>query len=450
MGTVPFASQQPSTLPHEIEESLNIKSPIDPLLIDITVSVMRHLVWLASATLLICVGCNRAAALPSIPVEPAKALPVAASAPVNSSPKSSPKLPPIQAPLVTVPGRDWPLVRGDALATGVAQTTLPEKLELLWKYTVPKSAFDATPLIVDGTVYIGDLDGTMHAIDMASGQHQWSFTAPAGFNASAAYRRGRLYLGDSDGIFYCLDARNGKKLWTFKTEAEIDSSANFWHDDVLFGSQDSSLYCLDAGSGKKLWSLKTADQIRCPPTVVEDRAFLAACDGNMYIIDVAKGQTVKTVNIDAPTGNTPAVQGAIVYFGTEAGTFFAINWKQAKILWQWSNKASSEALRSSAALTPEAIIFGSRDKRIYALDPLSGKKIWGEPMRKRVDSSPVVVGDRVFIGSSDGRIYGLNRKTGKTIWQYEAGGEFNGSPAVADHRLVIASEDGIVYCFGAK
>jgi outer membrane protein assembly factor BamB len=177
---------------------------------------------------------------------------------------------------------------------------------------------------------------------------------------------------------------------------------------------------------------------------------VAGCDGKLHIIDVTKGESVATVDIESPTGCTPAVQGSVVYFGTEAGTFFAIDWKQAKILWQWSDKVRSDALRSSAALTPQAIIFGSRDKRVRALDPATGKVIWEHATRGRIDSSPVVVGERLFLGASDGRVYGLDRRTGKSVWQYEAGGEFTGSPAVADHRLVIASEDGIVYCFGAK
>jgi outer membrane protein assembly factor BamB len=350
----------------------------------------------------------------------------------------------------TVAGRDWPLVRNDALATGVAESTLPDSPVLLWKFTVPKGAFGATPVIVDGVVYIGDLDGVMRAIDLAKGTEKWKFTAQAGFSASAAYRQGRLYLGDSDGVFYCLNAADGKPLWTFKTEGEIDSSANFFHDNVLFGSQDSTLYCLDAKSGKVVWKHKTADQIRCTPTVVDGRAFVAGCDGKLHIIDVDKGESDDTVDIESPTGCTPAVQGSIVYFGTEGGTFFAIDWKQAKIIWRWLDKVRTDPMRSSAAVTPEAVIFGGRDKRVRALDPLNGKVLWEQPTRGRVDSSPVVVGQRVFVGSSDGRIYGLDRHTGKQVWQYEAGGEFTGSPAVAAQRMVIASEDGIVYCFGAK
>src|SRR5258707_977217 len=35
---------------------------------------------------------------------------------------------------------DWPLFRGNALGTGVAESALPERLELLWKYKLPDTS----------------------------------------------------------------------------------------------------------------------------------------------------------------------------------------------------------------------------------------------------------------------------------------------------------------------
>ncbi|HKD35932.1 MAG TPA: PQQ-binding-like beta-propeller repeat protein, partial [Pirellulales bacterium] len=72
-------------------------------------------------------------------------------------------------------GRDWPLLRGDSLGTGVAKSSLPENLELLWKFEVPKGSFTTTPIVVDGMVYIGDADGVVRAIGLADGKERWKF-----------------------------------------------------------------------------------------------------------------------------------------------------------------------------------------------------------------------------------------------------------------------------------
>ena len=92
-------------------------------------------------------------------------------------------------------------------------------------------------------------------------------------------------------------------------------------------SQDATLYCLMAETGDLAWKHMIDDQIRCAPTIVDNRAFLAGCDGRLHIIDIDKGKPVDHVNIDAPTGVTPAVLNDHVFFGTEAGVFFGIDWK---------------------------------------------------------------------------------------------------------------------------
>lgn len=348
---------------------------------------------------------------------------------------------------------EWTLFRGNAFATGESKSCLPDRLELLWKYEVKDGAFEATPVIVDGVCYLPDLDGTLHALDLQNGKPKWTKkTGAFAFAASPAYRDGLLYVGDIDGIFYCFDL-DGNAKWKFTPEdggAEISSSANFYEGNVLYGSQDARLYCLDAETGKLAWPpVEVPDQIRSSPTVVEDRSFVAGCDGHLHIIDLKLGKEVASIPINAPTGTTPAVQGDFVYFGTEGGDFFKINWRNAKIEWQFSERKHRE-IRSSAAVNQDMVVFGSKSKIAYAVNPKTGKEVWRFTCKRAVDSSPVIACDRVFVAASDGRLYLLDLLTGKEIWKKETGDSFTGSPAVVDGKLIIASDDGVVYCFGEK
>ncbi|MFC1759137.1 PQQ-binding-like beta-propeller repeat protein [Planctomycetota bacterium] len=343
----------------------------------------------------------------------------------------------------------WPVFRGNSLCTGVAAASLPEKLDELWNFKVPDGAFDATPVISDSVVYIGDLDGAMFAIDLKTGAKKWKTTIKdSGFPASPAIKDGRLYIGDYDGVFYCFDAANGKEIWKFSAEAEI-SSPNFHKDTVVFASQDSRLYSLNAASGKLNWKFAIEDQIQCSPTIVEGRAFLAGCDAKLHIIDLEKGEAIASVDIHNPTGVTPAVLGDRVFFGTEGGEFLCVNWRTAKREWTYADENANQSIRSSPAVTDAAVVFGSRSKQIYALNPKNGKLIWKVPSRRGIDSSPVIAGDRVYVGVGDGNVMAINLKDHKIVWQYQANGGFGGSPAVANSRLVIASDEGIVYCFGS-
>jgi len=349
----------------------------------------------------------------------------------------------------------WLVFRGDAGSTGVAKSSLPADLEVLWEYKVPKGAFDGTAVIArsksDGaeTVFIGDMDGVLHAIDLKTGKKKWALKTTIGFSSSAAYRDGRIYIGDIDGILYCIDDAGNLK-WKFETEGEISSSANFFDGHVLIGSQDSRIYLVNASTGKEIWKHETQDQIQCSLTLAGDRAFVAGCDGFLHVIDLKDGHEVGKVDIRSPTQSTPAVLGDKVFFGTEQSEFLAVNWKEVKGEWAFSDDKGQASVRGCAAVTKGHVIFGARNRQMYSLNPDTGKLNWARTLKAKVDSSPVIVGDRVFAGSTDGRLYGLSLKNGETVWEKQFNGGFLSSPAVAFDRLVIATDRGVVYCLGKK
>jgi outer membrane protein assembly factor BamB len=175
-----------------------------------------------------------------------------------------------QQVVLTNTSTQWPLFRGDAQSQGVAKCELPAKPDLLWNVEIKGGSFDSSPAIVDGVVYIGDLDGELRAFDLKTGDKKWEYPTDSGFMAPAAVSNGRVYIGDMDGRMHCVNAATGKGIWTFETQAEIDGSANFLDDTVLFGSQDATLYCLNAETAKEVWRFSIADQIRCTPTLVMD------------------------------------------------------------------------------------------------------------------------------------------------------------------------------------
>ena len=360
--------------------------------------------------------------------------------------------PPLQPDDRIAPPAAWPVFRGNASGSGIAASQLPAQPELLWTFQAEDSFFEATAAIVDSTVYVGDADKTFYAIDLATGKPRWTYPVEIGFLASAAVADGRVFVGDSDGIFYCLDAATGKLHWKLTTEAEINSSANFYEDSVLFGSQDGTLYRLKRDDGTPIWkyTIVAAGGIQSSPTLADNRAFFCGCDGQLHVINVDTGKPVDSLEIGDPTLATPAIRGDHVYFGTEGGRQFAINWRQNKVSWTYEHPQRRLSYRSSAAVTATAVVVGGRNKLVEALAIDTGKPLWEFAARNRVDSSPVVSGDRVFVGSSDGRLYALDLASGNEVWRYDAGAGFTASPAVAAGRLVIGNDDGVLYCFGKK
>ncbi len=370
------------------------------------------------------------------------------------------------------PADAWPMARGSLAGTGRSAAVLTVPLAEAWRRDFPEAAFAAVPVIADGVVYLGDLDGHFHALDLNTGETRWTRTIEqAGFPSAAALAddsRLPLVVGDDLGIVRGLDRATGETRWEYATEGEISGGPTILPaadgPRVLVGSQDASLSCLDLETGKRLWTHSIADQIRCGPTVARtaagDRIFLAGCDGRLHVIDAANGEERAAIEIGGPTGTTPAVSGDIVLFGTEGGEFFAIDFVKAEIAWQKRPGTSAQAYRSSAALADGLAIVGSRGRAVEAFEIATGTRAWRQPRGGRVDASPVIVGlapdpgdvprEAAVIADARGTIALLDGSTGDPVWEFDAGGGFSGGAAVASGRVVIASDDGTIWCFDGR
>ena len=188
---------------------------------------------------------------------------------------------------------------------------------------------------------------------------------------------------------------------------------------------------LNAKTGEQVWKYSIDNMIQCSPTIVEDRVFLAGCDSILHIINVATASTAQ-VDIQDPTGVTPAAVGDMIYFATQGARVFCVNWREAKVSWVYEHAKKKSPYQSSPAVVHGVLIIGGRDRMIHGLKTDTGDELWTFPTRRNVDGSPVIAKDRAYVGASDGRIYGLNLVSGEKVWEYEAGGDFVGSPAIAE------------------
>ena len=118
----------------------------------------------------------------------------------------------------------WPQFRGSPRLTGIAPSTPPATLKLLWKYEAGES-IDSSAAIVDDVVYVGAGTGDLVALDLATGKLRWKYsTGNTIGESSPAVARGTVFVGDSGGVVHAVRTGDGGKLWTFKTGSEIKSS----------------------------------------------------------------------------------------------------------------------------------------------------------------------------------------------------------------------------------
>ena len=352
---------------------------------------------------------------------------------------------------------NWVSFRGNPQLTGVADSELPENPQLLWTFQAG-DMIESTAAVVDGTVYVGALDGVLYAIDAQSGEKRWTYQANGHIKASPAIHTGIIYFGDGEGVFHAVDINTQRMKWQFRTEGEIISSANFAGDGVLFGSYDGFLYCLNREKGELAWKFETEGYVHGTPGVwtqpasessnARNFAIVTGCDSYLRVLNIDDGTQTQQVNLGAYVGASPAISQNRIYCGTYGTEILGINLDTGEIAWRYRHPKRRFPFFASAALTEDIVIIGGRDKMVHALSPETGESLWTYTAKSRIESSTVIVGTRAFFGTTHGMLIALDVSTGESVWEFATGSSIVASPSVANGRIYIGTEDGILYCFG--
>ena len=143
----------------------------------------------------------------------------------------------------------------------------------------------SAPVIKDGVLYVGNLDGYLYAIQTADGKLKWRFKAGGGITSSPAVEGGAVYFGSKDDHVYAVDTATGKKvLWKFKAGDDVLSSPRIVDGVLFIGSNDNNFYALDAKTGKEKCHFTAKGPVISYGAFFQDLVFFGGGqgDGNIY------------------------------------------------------------------------------------------------------------------------------------------------------------------------
>jgi glucose dehydrogenase len=117
-------------------------------------------------------------------------------------------------------GRDYSNQRFSPL-TQISASNV-SRLQLAWRYKtgIPHS-FEASPVVIDGTMYVSTPLNHVVALDAATGAKKWEYAHEfdatvhccGPVNRGVAVYDGRVYMGTLDAKLVALDAASGRKVW---------------------------------------------------------------------------------------------------------------------------------------------------------------------------------------------------------------------------------------------
>ena len=346
------------------------------------------------------------------------------------------KADPAEGPTIYVGSNDENLYAIDA-----------ETGEPRWVFTEASNWIRSSPIVVDGTLYVGsENDGGLYAVDAETGEMEWMFSASVGFQASPTVVQNTVYVAGGEGI-YAIDAETGSQIWVYDTDAILQSSPLVSDGRIFVGidnpsvdgePQEPFLLALDAETGELAWEFTDATGgIRLSPTVSDGTIYVGqgvhnggsgpfgGSDHVLYAIDADSGNLEWEFETDGRPSTAAPVVNETVYIGTTKvdeedengsstiGILHAIDATTGTEEWKYEAPVN---IKGSPTIRNNTVYFGGLN--LTALNTATGEVKW-ETFEGMPRSSPTIVDDTVFVGTDNEKLIAANAQTGAVEWIFD-------------------------------
>jgi len=340
--------------------------------------------------------------------------------------------------------------RGGAPRDGVYRGAGPRtQPALLWQRTLGGSTY-AGSVHHGGTLYAGDSQGRLRAIDAATGAVKWTSVAeaiasPPSVTADAVYATSAL------SFIYALDKTSGQTLWSIPTRSPMFAAPLVTGGVLYAGSEAGDLFAIDVATHTEKWRYRGPREIHTQPALAADTVVFGS--GPVLIaLDAATG--IERWRFDSGTlAGGISIANGTVYAVVDPGHLFAFDLYSGNVLWHVPPAAGVNGWTTLAVFN--GLVYGGNNlRRLVALDAFTGETRWTFDAAD-VPSDPIVADGVLYFGTwspassgtAERRVYALDTATGAQLWSAVVTGDVQAGPAVGEGIVFFTTTGGKVYAF---
>ena len=160
-------------------------------------------------------------------------------------------------------------------------------------------------------------DGRLERWDR-HGTARWRFDAGSALATAACLHRGQAYVFDVDGWLHAVDLASGSRR--FKVEVGVSAAAPVAVAGVLLlTARAGEVHAFDVTTHEVRWSYDLEGEVWAPPAVAGPHVFVASWGERLHALTLKSGDDVWDRPLGAPLTAAPVVAAGVVYAATEAG-----------------------------------------------------------------------------------------------------------------------------------
>ncbi|MFH1023657.1 MAG: PQQ-binding-like beta-propeller repeat protein [Planctomycetota bacterium] len=291
--------------------------------------------------------------------------------------------------------------------------------------------------------------GEVWALDAATGNPVWKFTAPRSVLGAVAAANDKLFFGCNDGSFFRLNM-DGKKELAWNARAPVLTCPAVTDDNVYIVTTTGKLYGLSADTFELVLehTVGTTGLFLSSPTVGRSHVYVGSSDFGLQCLGLPSGVRKEPVW----AGHMGGAGGAGWIDGSPlpASGVLAGRYPEAP---EGEETAPAAVISAPSAASRDMLFVPVADGARKGLAGLAtGKKLaekWFVATPNGVSISPAAGGDRVYVtdgGNGDGNrnLQCLDAATGNVKWKIPVAPGVSGAFLLAEDVVLVQDKPGVL------
>jgi outer membrane protein assembly factor BamB len=326
-------------------------------------------------------------------------------------------------------------------------------LETSWRIETG-GQISASPTLVDGTLYIGNNNGALYAIDPETGQIRWTAHVSNPLMSAPLIYDGLVIVGEGDPT----------------------SRGSSPSEPIMVGQGASAMIAFDRQSGKQRWYTSLAGSAMPTPAIID--GILVDHNGAGWVsgMDPATGRKEYERRLNSMASMSailPIGYGEFITNGVGINAVWRMNAHGGSIVWRSLFPAGASGIGDCppvsdgsrvfcdyvAPVPPDTstVIGDLTSQRAYAIDLSSGKLDWDVALEKGTlperneGAIPLLADGVLYLGSALGPwMHALDTTSGALVWEMRTHGPVKGGIVDVAGIVYFGDLGGYLWALDAK
>jgi len=328
----------------------------------------------------------------------------------------------------------------------------------------------ASPVISNGVIYAQDVEGTVFAFDLSSGQKLFkqklkplnkSDSDSALNGTGLALDNARLYATTGFGSVFSLNLKDGNILWRKDFNTPIRTAPTVSSNKLFIQTIDNQLFCLNTSDGSEIWSynISSEDTVlagTATPAYSSSKDILVAAfsNGELQAFNASIGYPLWSNNLVSGAAVTaaspinaikasPVIDSNTVYAIGNNDQMLATNLETGDILWKKQIGGVN-----TPVIDKEALFLVSNNFELIALNKKTGDIFFKTPLLEDLSlkerqniylSGPILINSNLLVTTSSGLVLTFDALTGEKKAELDLGTSLPFAPISAENAIIFTT-----------